>query len=91
MRLTFAVVIAAGLAGCSSLDWLDSPAAPDYPDGRETAARPVAGAARQDDRVRCARIARERQADLEDQGFEKELQKQVYDATFADCMKWATH
>ena len=35
---------------------------------------------------RCARNAKERADDIDDQGFDTDMQKKVYDKTYADCV-----
>jgi hypothetical protein len=36
----------------------------------------------------CTQTARSRADDAMTQGFDEDTQKQIYDATFADCRKW---
>ena len=81
------------LAGCGAGDWLDDtpppPAArnvfpPDKPvtSGYATVISPLPSS-------KCEATARQRAADTENQDFGPEVQQTVYDATYADCMKWA--
>jgi hypothetical protein len=37
----------------------------------------------------CTTAARARADDIKAQGFDEDLQKRTYDATFANCSKWA--
>src|SRR5579862_8436991 len=39
----------------------------------------------------CIDAARARADETKQQGFDEVTQKQVYDATFADCRKWRSH
>jgi hypothetical protein len=104
MRVLFSLVIlaCAATAGCSefpgqgfvtsSLGGTVMDAVPGTaPTGRSevySVPEPVAG----EDFVRpdqCVEAARARADDTKAQGFDESVQKQVYDAAFTDCRKWA--
>jgi hypothetical protein len=84
------------LAGCTDLDWAhiasydDAPSA--FPDkSAEIAATNYAAfvgtqTATASVEQRCARNAQERASDIDNQGFDADLQKEVYDKTYADCL-----
>ncbi|HEY0302416.1 MAG TPA: hypothetical protein VGC36_13810 [Rhizomicrobium sp.] len=84
------------LAGCSAVGWDSATGFAAKPDVKADAA---AGAnyaafvngtgARPSADQKCNRIARERAFDVGNQGFDSDMQKTVYDRTYADCLAWA--
>ena len=38
---------------------------------------------------KCARVAKERTDDVQNQGFDETVQRSVYDSAYADCMLWS--
>lgn len=93
------VLLLAGLlllGGCTDLDWAqivsyeDTPAAVPDKSAQIAAVNYAAFAGTQtatpSTEQRCARNAQERASDIEDQGFDADMQKKVYDKTYADCV-----
>ena len=102
MRVLLILASVLLLAGCTDSDWahvmsgvgVGSDKPPAYPDS--AAAANYAAYAGGHGSVptpeqKCARVAKERSDDVTAQGFEAEVQQQVYDSTYADCIAWASH
>lgn len=102
MRTFVAMVATILLAGCTDADWAhalsyDTPsAAPVYPPDMVPAAPPavsVRPAAAVSDKAarQCADAANERAGDMTYQDIDAETMQRVHDATYTDCMAWASH
>ncbi|MEJ1970617.1 MAG: hypothetical protein WDN03_18615 [Rhizomicrobium sp.] len=92
MRKFWVVAAALLLCGCESADW-DGSLFPSATGGAATAAPAEAGlrsaSASSAANTKCERAARERSGDAAVQDFDLEMQRKVYDATYADCLKWS--
>lgn len=95
MRILLPLVSVLLLAGCTDADWahvmpdMGGAKALNYPD--DTAATNYAAYVAHSPPTaaqKCARVAKERSDDVAIQGFEADLQQQVHDRTYADCMTW---
>ena len=96
MRIVLSLVLVLLLAGCTDADWAyvmtygDGAKALNYPEDTAAAnhAADVSGRPPTAEQ-KCARVAQERSDDAAVQGFEADVQQQVHDRTYADCMTWA--
>jgi hypothetical protein len=79
MRRFLALLVVVGTTGCVDLDL------PDF-SGRENAF-PNAPARPRD--PKCEGVALDRSSDVATQGFDEEIQRAVYERTYADCVAWA--
>ena len=95
MRILLSLASVLLLTGCTDADWahivpdMGGAKALNYPDDTAAAnyAAYVAGSpptAAQ----KCARVAHERSDDVANQGFDSDVQQQVHDRAYADCMTW---
>jgi hypothetical protein len=84
------------LAGCTDAEWAhvitygDGAKALNYPEDTAAANYAAYAAGRPSAAgQKCARVAQERSDDSANQGFDADVQLQVHDRTYADCMTWA--
>ena len=94
--LLLAVVLL--LAGCTDADWAhvmpdiggDKPLAyPDTAAAANYAAYASGHASAPTPEQKCARVAQERTDDVGSQGFDGDVQREVHDRTYTDCMTWS--
>lgn len=79
MRLLLAAVLVLGLAGCMDFDLPDL-------SGRENVFPDTLAKPRDPS---CHAVATDRASDVAQQGFDDEVQRAVYEQTYADCLAWA--
>ena len=95
MRIVLSLVSVLLLAGCSDADWAavmtygDGAKVQNYPEDTAAAnhAAYVAGRPPTAEQ-KCAHVAQERSDDAAVQGFEADVQQDVHNRTYADCMTW---
>jgi hypothetical protein len=92
MRVLVAFALALSMAGCTDADWsniasFDDPQV-DYPD---TQAPGTVGASTPTGppNSKCQSVASERASDVGMQGFDDEIQSDVYNQVYAECVAWA--
>ena len=95
MRIVLSLASVLLLAGCTDAEWAsvmtfgDGAKALNYPDNAAAANYAAYRAGRQPTaEQRCAHVAQERSDDAAVQGFEAEVQQDVHDRTYTDCMTW---
>ena len=84
-----AVVLTVPLLGaCTDADWASVTA---FPTASASSAGPSRPAAEPSQRfsAACARAADERSTDAAVQGFDPDIQRDVRDKTYADCLTWS--
>jgi hypothetical protein len=99
LRRVLFLVSALFLGGCTDSDWGsvmpgDAAAPAQAPVATEvgyTNAGPTTPitAANPSSTLTCTRVARERSGDAQVQGFDDGIQRNVYDKTYAECLKWS--
>jgi len=85
LRFLFLGAAALCLAGCgSSTDFLQ-PFDDAWPFSDQQAAVPAVATA---DNAHCTALAREREADAKENGFDDDMRAQIYSGTYAECAAW---
>ena len=95
MRIVLSLAAVLLLAGCTDADWDhlttygDGAKALNYPDDSAAANHAAYAAGRPPAaQQKCAHVAQERADDAAVQGFEADVQQDVHDRTYANCMTW---
>lgn len=92
MRILVVAAAALSLTGCSSVvdGWLGNSDAAAFPPDRPVVASAVSAApGTPAQQASCAEAAQARSGDAAVQGFDETVVQTVYNATYADCLKWA--
>ena len=87
MRFATAIICACLLGGCAADPW---PSATDWIGSADETPTP-APVERTAAAVSCDRFARERESDVQTQGFDTDLQQKAYAQTYQSCMRYADH
>ena len=87
LRRTLPLVVL--LAGCTDSDWSGIVGASSDPPAVTDRRAMVRGGALPASDRHCQDAAKERANDTAVQGFEPEIQRSVYDKTYADCLHWS--
>lgn len=95
MRILLSLASVLLLAGCTDADWArvmtygDGAKSLNYPEDTAAANYSAYVAGRPPTaEQKCSRIAQERSEDAAVQGFEPDVQQEVHNRTYADCMTW---
>jgi hypothetical protein len=73
LRLFYISIFSLWLSGCGSIPWL----------GSDNSDRPPAGAQRNGS---CAAIAEQRAQDARYNNYDRDMQRRIYDYTYAECV-----